>query len=35
MKNAFAVLALLLIAGCATTYAGGEPVYDDTLYIAE
>jgi hypothetical protein len=29
----FLGLALLLtLAACATTYAGGEPVYDDTVY---
>lgn len=23
---------LLALAACATTYAGGEPVYEDTVY---
>lgn len=27
-----AVLAILLLAGCVTTNAGGDPVYDDSVY---
>jgi hypothetical protein len=27
-----AIAALLLLAACATTYAGGEPVYEDEVY---
>ncbi len=26
------IALLLALAACATTYAGGEPVYDDTVY---
>lgn len=28
----FGFALLLALAACATTYAGGEPVYDDTVY---
>lgn len=28
----FGLALLLTLAACATTYAGGEPVYDDTVY---
>ncbi len=26
------IAAMIALAGCATTYAGGEPVYNDTVY---
>ena len=28
----FGMALLLVLSACATTYAGGEPVYDDTVY---
>ncbi len=27
-----AMIAMLLLAGCVTINAGGEPVFDDTVY---
>lgn len=32
MRLIIAVAIFAATAGCATTYAGGEPVYDDTVY---
>ena len=32
MIKALTLIALIALAGCATTYAGGDPVYEDTIY---
>lgn len=32
MKLALLLAAGIAVSACVTTYAGGEPVYDDTLY---
>lgn len=32
MMRLLGLALLLALSACATTYAGGEPVYEDTIY---
>ncbi len=32
MAKILILLAMIALSACATTYAGGEPLYDDGLY---